>query len=239
MRFRRLFALAIAPALTFLAPAIAPAGPILDINTDAKGGVGQLATVTFNFNGNTETGLAGTLVTTLPGGQKIDTYCVDLYDTTYVGNGGSNWSAEVLPISAFKDYASGAHWGGIGYLYANYDATVAGRIDGAALQIAIWKVEYDGTNNLAAGTFQLSDSADAHSDQHLVYDRVNEYLASYDASKVDSGETFLRATSHPDHLYQDLVGPGTNAVPEPASIAMLGCGLATFLAARAWRGRRA
>ncbi len=239
MSFRlRLLAAAIVPVLTLIGASPARAGMIVDMNTDAKGGVGQLATVTWNFGGSTETGLAGTLTTTLPGGIKVDTYCVDLYDTTYVGGGGSNWSAYVLPITSFTGNPAGNPTGGnggaIGDLYSLYAASVNSSVQGAALQVAIWKVEYDDSANLATGNFRFADSADPNSIQHQVYVQVTADLAGFDGSQWSSDATLLAATSHPDSLYQDLVGPGSlqgffspkvASVPEPSSILLMLAGL--------------
>ncbi len=238
MSIRRFFAFFVfVPA--FLAPSAAPAGPTWSINSDAKGGVGQLVNLSWKFDGNPETGLAGTLTTKLPSGRAVDTYCVDLHDTTYVGNGGSTWSAEVLPISSFQDQPDGAHWGAIGYLYKRFAPTIADRIKGAALQISLWKVEYDGNASLDSGNFQFADSTDLDSDQHRVYEQVTTYLAGFKGTESDPSATLFRAVAHPNGLYQDLVGPAdssgpdvVNAVPEPASMGMVACGLGAVLIAR-------
>ena len=95
--------------------------------------------------------------------------------------------------------------------------------------MAIWKVEYDDTASLSTGFFQFADSRQADSIQHLVYAQAAAYLAGFDGTQSSGDATLFRATSHPEGLYQDLVGPGTSAstpaspaiVPEPASIAML------------------
>ncbi len=238
LRPRPLAALIVPVLVSVLAPP-ARAGMVVDINTDAKGGVGQLAAVTWTFAGQSEYGLAGTLTTTLAGGTPFDTYCVDLYDTTYVGNGGSNWSAEIQPVVGASagnpaGNPTGGNGGAIAYLYSQFAASVSTGIQGAALQIAIWKVEYDDSGNLATGNFRFADSADLNSVQHLVYAQATAFLAGFDGTQTSDNATFLMATSHPNALYQDLVGPAiipgvvlpnTAAVPEPASVVLMLSGL--------------
>ena len=252
MNFRlRLLASVIAPVLAISQASSARAGMIVDITNDAKGGVGQLADLTWTFAGSTETGLAGTLTTTLPGGLSVDTYCVDLFDTTYVGNGGSTWSAEILPITSFVGNPAGNPTGGnggaIGYLYSQFAAAVTDRIEGAALQIAIWKVEYDNSPNFGTGNFQFADSSDPNSDQHQVFVQASAYLAGFDGTQSSGDATLFRATSHPNSLYQDLVGPGSipgfvvpnvSAVPEPSSIVLVLSGLGGVALVRRRRAAR-
>jgi PEP-CTERM motif len=238
MRFRTgLFTLAIAAVTVVIDASPAPAGPIWEITSDAKGGVDQLLPVTFSFAGSAETGLAGTLTTKLPSGQSVDTYCIDLYDTVYVGNGGSTWSAEVLSMSQYTGNSAfaitGGNGGAIAYLYSQFASTVATSVQSAALQIAIWKVDYDDSGDLATGNFQFADSSDPNSIQHQVFVQTSAYLAGFDPTLSTGEATLFRATSHPDDLYQDLVAPENvyaslvlnAAVPEPSSMAMMLSGL--------------
>ncbi len=221
--------------LAILALPVAEAGPIWDLTTDAKGGVGRLETLTWNFNGARETGMAGTLTTRLPDGTSSDTYCVDLYSTTKVGNGGSTWSAEVLPIGIFGGNPAGSPTGGnggaIGYLYSRYAASVSTAIQGAALQLAIWKVEYDNSASLSTDSFRLADSQETDSVQHQTFVQLTKYLDGFDGSKATGDATLFRATSHPNGLYQDLVGDArvvtsaNTAVPEPSSLVLLAAGI--------------
>ena len=230
-----------AALLGTVAPSMASAGPIWTINTDAKGGVNHLETVTFTFNGHVETGLAGTLTTKqVSGGPSFDTYCIDLYHNFHVGNGGSTWDAEVLPISSFKGDtgvpqgdALGGNAGAIGYLYNKYAANVTTDIQGAALQIAIWKVDYDNSANLATGSFRFAPTSnDPNSVQSQVYEQAKAYLAGFDGTQSSGNASFLRALSHPNGTRQDFVGPASIAVPEPASVALVLSGMGVVLVAR-------
>ncbi|WP_435010335.1 PEP-CTERM sorting domain-containing protein [Tundrisphaera lichenicola] len=239
--------LSMAFALSIIVPAFASAGPLWNIHTDAKGGVGQLQTINFNFNGQNETGLAGTLSTVqVPGGTPFDTYCIDLYHTFQLGTSGSNWEVEVLPISSYMGAVGvtppnnpGGNPGAIGYLYDKYARSVSTGIEGAALQVAIWKVNYDNSNSFSTGSFRFAANGNPNSIQSKVFAQATTYLAGFDGTRSNFNATYLRATSHPNGGNQDLVGPGSlSAVPEPASVAMVACGLGVVVLARRQKSGR-
>jgi hypothetical protein len=250
MNFRlRLSAFAIASTLALTGARPASAELILTMNNDAKGGVDHLVTVTWTFNGVTETGLAGTVATSqVSGGQPLDTYCIDLYHDFYVGNGGTSWQVGLGPISSFSGDAgvsapdnAGGHAGAIGYLYEKYASVASTDIEGAALQVAIWKVDYDGNNLFSTGSFRFAATpGDSTTVQSRVFAQATAYLAGFDGTQSSDNATYFRATSHPNGLYQDLVGPGNapaTAVPEPSLITMVGLGLAAVVARARWLRR--
>jgi len=223
----------------------ARADQTISVLADGNRLVGGLS---FTFNGVTETNaLAGTLSGTLPGIATFDAYCVDLYHVIYVGT--NTYTVEPRAIAGFAQSAPtgrgpavGGDGAGIGFLYQTDAAIVTaetgarGRIDGAGLQVALWKMAYDGaslthgsTLDLTGGSFRFPDSTTLTSNQHLVYASAAGFLAAYHGT--ESGDaTLLRVTNHGPNgnLYQDLVGPGSptiTPVPEPTSLALAGIGL--------------
>jgi PEP-CTERM motif len=226
------------------------------ITVDADGDrlVGGLS---WTFNGQAETNaLAGTFTVSTGTGSSFDAYCIDLYHVVYVGS--NQYDVAAGPIASFAQSppsgvgALGGDGAGIGWLYATGEAKILGEtgsqavIDGAGLQVALWKMAYDGLSaspnrllNLASGNFQFLDSADPNSNQHLVFEAATSFLASYDGTQSDPA-TFLRVTDHgPDNsLWQDLVappmGPSNSSqvtpVPEPSALALAGVGAAVLFA---------
>ena len=210
-----------------LARGEATAGQILTISTDFKGGAGQLVALPIVFNDRPSSEYAGAFSTTVQGGSTFDTFCIDLYDSTYPG---ATWQVTAAPIGTFAGNAAsdpmGGHGDAIGALYSRFVADDSDRIKAAALQLAIWKVEYDGTTSLSTGYFQFADSSDPSSDQHLVYAQLMSDFNGFDPDTAEGPGTLLAATSHPNGLYQDLVGPAqsnqldTLATPEPATLTL-------------------
>ncbi len=240
--------------LTVCALATTARGDIITVDADPGRLVGGLS---WTFNGQAESNaLAGTFTASFGSAPSFDAYCIDLYHIVYEGT--NHYDVTAGPISGFSQSppsgsgALGGDGAGLGWLYQTGEARLAHEtgtqavIDGAGLQVALWKMAYDGSGaspsmpiDLTSGTFRFLDDADHSSNQHLVFASASSFLAGYDGTQSDPA-TFLRVTDHgPDgSLYQDLVappfGPGFTPsftpVPEPSSLALIGIGAGIFLA---------
>ena len=216
-----------------------------------KGGIGDLESITTSFDGTgggPQKVLAGTLTESVNGGPSFDGYCVDLYHVVQLGsNGTSSYVVTPLPIASL----SGGNGAGVGYLYHEFASTIANEssgaarnIDGAALQVALWKVEYDNGGALGSGHFAMADSGNTNSVQHLVFARATQYLSTYDGSQ-SADATWYQAVSHPSSngfsMNQNMIGPPPSGppvpTPEPGTIVMAALGAAGLLIHARRRGR--
>jgi len=145
-------------------------------------------------------------------------YCVDLANylqdpqTVTIGtsegftNGVANGGAKAAWL--FNTYATAIHNTGTG-------------AQAAALQVAIWEAMYDSSADLSLGNFRLSTQGD-----------IRNYASNYLTALYSAPGGYLesRATILATSAGQDQV---TVSVPEPASVLLVGSGLA--LLARRWR----
>jgi hypothetical protein len=147
----------------------------------------------------------------------------------------------------------GGTGGGVGYLYDQFAPAIAAEadgdarnLDGAALQVAIWKVEYDNGGLLTSGHFEMADSSDPNSVQHQVFARATQYLGTYDGSQ-SADATWYDAVAHPVvsgyTTNQNMIGPPTltitSVAPEPSTLVLATLGAASGLAYALARRRRA
>jgi hypothetical protein len=218
----------------------------LTLTVGAAGGLSDLETITATYDGwgsQPQTFLAGTLTGSINGGTSFNIYCVDLQDVVFLNgnNGTSSFAVNALPIASL----TGGNGAGVGFLYDQFATTIANEasgstknVDGAALQVAIWKVEYDNGGALTSGHFQMADSNHLNSIQHEVFAQATIYLSAYNGSQ-SGGATWYEAVSHPvvDGVTtnQNMIGPATVSIqriptPEPSSIVMASIGTLAVLA---------
>ncbi|CAN5694219.1 hypothetical protein BH11ARM2_BH11ARM2_33330 [soil metagenome] len=147
------------------------------------------------------------------GGRSFEGYCVDL----------DHYQAVNLPFDATTKDASTFLPNGdrIAKLVNQYADTVTSADRGAALQLAIWDVLVDGGDGVDRGNFQASGFSNS------AKSFFDTYLAS-NLSGVSNVATVYKPT---DYVHvngvdygQALIGGGTQAVPEPASLVALGIG---------------
>jgi len=207
----------------------------------------------FNGSGIQDLYYAGVFNTQIVNSQNqtsatAHTYCIDLYHD--FGGPPTSWSA-----TSGNSWNAGGQWtdptnpgqydigGALAYLVNTYDPNVTNavanndlataKLQAAALQIAIWSVDYNGTGvatddlaNLSAGRFYFRAGNTVTPDiQNQVYMLANQEIASIG---TNVGDANFYAADH-SVASQDLIGPSSinfpASVPEPSSIAMMAVGL--------------
>lgn len=161
--------------------------------------------VNISFNGKSMTVGAGLAMISLNGGSKFGGMCVDL---EHFNSNGSSYQVNVKPIAERGPTANRAAW-----LFAQNANKITSKDMGAALQLAIWDVLYDGGDGLSSGKLKSSVTGN-------VKTLTNNLLTS---SKSKSGDAwYFQALSHgyKNDKNQDYM----STVPEPATMATLAVG---------------
>lgn len=169
--------------------------------------------VDINFNGKSMTVGAGLAKVSLDGGSKFGGMCVDL---SHWNTNGSSYQVNVKPIAERGATASQAAW-----LFGKYANNITSKDMGAALQLAVWDIVYDGGDGLNSGSFKSSASSS-------IKTLTNGYIAE---SKNQSGAGYyFKAITHgyKNDCNQDYM----STVPEPASMAVLLTGAAAVIRRR-------
>jgi hypothetical protein len=187
----------------------------------------------------------------------LNTYCVDLFDYINVGNP-ENYTYNTAALAAGQSYRNGTTSGtftaaqvlDLTRLLTNANSLAAtNAVDSAALQIAVWEIEYD--TAAANGSYTLGQSGgsdpfyiaatDSNAGGSLgAYNLAQTWLN--DVTGYQNGSNFVAATwgtnstTYVEYLTattgevtQNLI---TLATPEPSSIAVIGVGLLGLFVAR-------
>jgi hypothetical protein len=193
---------------------------------------------------NIITGTIG-LQTTASG--ALNTYCVDLFD--YINVGSNAYTFNNNQLAAGQTFRNGTATGTwttgqvnmITALLTNGAMQTQNTINTAALQIAIWEVEYD--NKQTNGTYSLSIhdgfyfTATGDSNSAATLSMAQTYLNNITSGTwvTDANHVAMYLTSNPtgtqNLVYLQTV-VGGSPVPEPSTIAVFGLGLIGLWAVR-------
>lgn len=206
------------------------------------------------IDGNGNSILAGTIKLQTSIG-SLNTYCVDLFDYIGLGNNSYTFNQNVMTTGSQYASASGAttNWSQtqinlLNALLYNGSLQASTTVNSAALQIAIWEVEYgtaaaNGTYNLTANNqnfYFTTNSSDSNSGAAISL--AQTYLNNV-TGYLDGGTRFvsaiwnLNASSVVEYLTSTPVGTQNlvylASAPEPSTVAVFGLGLVGV-----WRARR-
>jgi hypothetical protein len=185
----------------------------------------------------------GELVLTASTGETIDAWCIDLFHDAYLGNQSPNFGYEIEPIATNNDpnYASGniltaAQISEIGGLVSFGNTLIANDVaandaaatidqDSAAVQLAIWSVEYGTASSpLVYSNYAPAGPAPASlvSETTDLVDAVEANPSNYPGSALemwgeDGQQSYAVAVAAPT--------TGDASIPEPGSLAVLSSAL--------------
>jgi hypothetical protein len=174
----------------------------------------------------------------------LNTYCVDLFD--YINLGSTSVSFNQNALAAGQTFRAGSTSGTftqaqvtqLTALLTNGALQTQNTVNTAALQIAIWEIEYDtpsgGVYNLSnTDSFYFSHTGDSNSIAAL--NQAQVYLNDVTNSTWQTdGNHFIEYLTSTTGNVQKLIylATGSVATPEPSTIAVFGIGLIGLWAAR-------
>jgi hypothetical protein len=182
----------------------------------------------------------------------LSTYCVDLFD--YISTGNNSYTFNQNALTAGSTYKNGTATGTFTQaqvttltrlLAGGALAATQSAINSAALQVAIWDVEYDvaaanGSYNLTSTTDPFYFTASSNdSNSAAVLAQAQTYLNA--ATGYQNGSSWVAATwlaaSNQFIEYLTATPAGTQnliylATPEPSTVAIFGLGLIGVWVAR-------
>lgn len=167
--------------------------------------------LTVNFNGNNISAIVGVMNINIDGGPTLEAVCVDL---AHVVTSGMSYEVTGLGIGDL-----GLNSNLVANVFANGIGNINSKDAGAAFQLAIWDALYDGGDGLDSGSFQATHSS--------VTNNIKNLYSTFAGAKENAPDqpwdyTYWQATSHPNGKHQDMLTG--EAVPEPATLAILGLG---------------
>jgi len=169
---------------------------------------------------------------------SFESYCVDLQHYDLPGsnqtlvNTMDQWNDAAVP--ALPSLGGGA----ASWLYDAYAAGAVGnQTKEAALSLAIWNALYDNDFTVLSGTgFWVSSVSNSN-----YASLANQYLLALQpimtGSKPLPNDTWLQTVNVSNHYSQDFIAPAR--VPEPATLSLLGLGMACGIPVGRRAGRRA
>jgi hypothetical protein len=174
----------------------------------------------------------------------LNTYCVDLFDYINLGSTVATFNQNAL--AAGQTFQAGSTNGTftqaqvtqLTALLTNGSLQPQNTINTAAMQIAIWEIEYDspsgGVYNLShLDSFYFSHTSDSNSTAAL--NQAQVYLNDVTSSAWTTDSThFIEYLTSTSGSVQDLIylANGSVATPEPSTVAVFGIGLIGLWAAR-------